>query len=385
MKIGTVVEWIRKEGEIVEKGKPLFSLDTEKVVVEIESPASGILRNILVREGTTVPIGGLIAIIAEENELLPDLDSLVKEAEQSLAHQQTIEHTGQSELTPLHDDPLERIPVSPSARKLAREHNIDISKLTGTGRGGRIQREDVLRVVDATPTPMPTHSEIETTIPLNSTRRAIIDRLSASYSNALHVTLQQEADFSGLKSFRDEFPAQHGGKRPSYTDLLVKAVALTLRKIRILNSIFEDDQIKIIKDINVGIAVSLENGLVVPVVKNADKKNLEEIMSETERLVESARSGKLKLNDVSGGTFTITNLGTYTVDSFDPIINPPEAAILAVGRITDKPTVVDGQISIRPIGILSLAFDHRIIDGAGASQFLRELGTILANPRLLVN
>jgi pyruvate dehydrogenase E2 component (dihydrolipoamide acetyltransferase) len=383
---GTVVEWIKKEGDSVEKGKPLFSLDTQKVTVEVESPVAGVLRRIIAPEGTTVPIGGLVAIITDPNESVIDLDELSKEAPKPLTEHVTVQQDRMSEQPRIvSPEVLDRVPISPSARKLAREQNLDISRLKGRGQGGRIQREDVLKAIEEIRSGSleAGSSNIETAIPLNAKRHTIIDRLTASYSNALHVTLQLEADFAMLKAFREEFLAQHGGKRLSYTDLLVKAAALALREIRLLNSTIEGDQIRIFKNVNIGIAVSLDNGLVVPVLKNVDRKTLGDIATETENLIGRARSGKLTLDDVTGGTFTITNLGMYHVDSFIPIINPPEAAILAVGRTVDKPVVVDGQICIRPMGILTLTFDHRIVDGAGASEFLREISKIIANPSLL--
>lgn len=225
-------------------------------------------------------------------------------------------------------------------------------------------------------------SKVETTIRLNPTRLTIVERLTGSYTNALHVTLQAEADFTYLKEFREEFSKQ-GKKKPSYIDFLVKACAITLRKLRVLNSTYANGEIDVLKDINVGIAVSLKDGLVVPVLRNADQKKLEAIASESESLIEKARNRKLTLDEVTGGTFTITNLGMYDIDSFSPIINPPEAAILAVGRIIDKPVVMKGNICTRFMGTLTLSFDHRIVDGAGAAEFLGELCKLLTQPSLL--
>lgn len=384
MKTGTVVEWIKKEGEFVQKGMPLYSVDTQKVTTDIESPATGVLRRIFAAEGTTLPIGSLLAVITDANESVPDFDQLTREATPSVQHTDpaVMEQRGTTEQTRIVSGEVpDQVPISPSARKLAREHNVDVSRLVGTGHGGRIQREDVLKAIE-----MQSASSSEAhrpeTIQLNPTRLTIVERLTSSYTNALHVTLQAEADFTELKAFREEFSAQ-GRKKPSYTDLLVKAAAIMLRKMRVVNSTFDGDHINLLEDVNVGIAVSLKDGLVVPVVKNADQKKLEDIACESEILIEKARNGKLKLADVTGGTFTITNLGMYDIDNFTPIINPPEAAILAVGRIIDKPAVVNGQICARLMGTLTLTFDHRIIDGAGAAEFLSQLCKLLANPSLL--
>ena len=384
MKTGAVVEWIKKEGEFVQKGMPLYSVDTQKVTTDIESPATGVLRRIFAAEGTTLPIGSLLAVITDANESVPDFDQLTREATPSVQHTDAavMEQRGTTEQTRIVSGEVpDQVPISPSARKLAREHNVDVSRLVGTGLGGRIQRDDVLKTIE-----MQSASSSEAhkpeTIQLNPTQLTIVDRLTSSYTSALHVTLQAEADFTELKAFREKFSGQ-GRKKPSYTDLLVKAAAIMLRKMPMLNSTFDGTHINLLEDINVGIAISLKGGLVVPVLRNADQKKLEDIARESEILIEKARNGKLKLDDVTGGTFTITNLGMYDIDSFSPIINPPEAAILAVGRIIDKPAVVNGQICARLMGTLTLTFDHRIIDGAGAAEFLSQLCKLLANPSLL--
>ena len=382
MQKGTVVGWKTKEGDTVEKGKALFSIDTEKVTVDIESPASGVLKRIFAPVGSTVAVGGLVAIISEPNEVVSNLDQLAQEAEKAFIRRAAPQISAtQAQAAPTR---RERMLISPLARKLAEEHELDVSKLVGTGPGGRIQKEDVLRAVELMSRSgalgQPT---VATVIPLSMIRLTMIERLAQSYSNALHVTLQVETDFSELVKLRQKLAQQRGRKVPSCTDLLVKAVALALRENRLLNSMIEDEQIKIFEDINIGIAVSVESGLVVPVVRNADLKKIDDITNETENLVERARKGQLTLDDVAGGTFTITNLGMYDIDSFSPIINPPQAAILAVGRIAEKPAVVQGRVDVKPMAMLALTFDHRIADGAQASQFMKTLSNILSSPQLL--
>ena len=382
MKTGTIVDWVKKEGEFVQKGMPLYSIDTQKVVVEIESPATGVLRRIFATEGMTLPISSLVAVITEADEPIPDFDQLTREPPVQPMNGAVIDQPGPTEQTGIvSSEAPHKIPISPTARKLAREHNIDVSKLVGTGHGRRIQREDVMKAIELQSTPSSEAHHAET-IQLNSMRLTIIERLTSSYANALHVTLQTEADFTDLKALRDKLSEQ-GKKPPSYTDLLVRAAAIMLRKMRLMNSRFEDTHIKLLEDINIGIAVSLKDGLVVPVLRNVDQKKLEDITRESETLIDKARNGKLQLDDVTGGTFTITNLGMYDIDSFSPIINPPEAAILAVGRIVDKPAVVSGQVCPRLMGTLTLTFDHRIVDGTGAAEFLRQLRELLTNPSLL--
>jgi len=382
MKTGTVVEWMKKEGDFIQKGMPLYSIDTQKVIVDIESPATGVLRRIFATKGTTFPIGALLAVIADPNEPIPDLEQLTREATVQPDATVTDQHRASERTVTDSARDRDKIPISPSARKLAREHNIDVSKIAGTGHGGRIQREDVLKAIEIQGPSSPQAPEAEE-IQLTPMRLTMVERLTSSYTNALHVTLQTEADFTELKVFREKF-GQEGRKIPSYTDILVKAAAIMLSKIRLLNSTFDATHINLMKGINVGIAVALKDGLVVPVLRNADQMKLEEIARRSEILIEKARSGKLDLEDVTGGTFTITNLGMYDIDSFSPIINPPEAAILAVGRIVDKPAVVNGQICIRTKGTLTLTFDHRIIDGAGAADFLGRLGRLLTEPSLLI-
>jgi len=383
MQKGTVLAWRSKEGDAVERGKPLFSIDTEKVTLDIESPASGVLRKIFAHPGSTVAVGGLLAIISEPNEAVPDLDQLAQEAEKSFVR-------------PVPPRPLptsigisptrrEKILISPLARRLAEEHHIDVSQIIGTGPGGRIQKQDVLKAIESAKAVslLAGRPAVARIVPLSTMRSTIVERLSRSYANALHVTLQVETDFSKIVRFRQNLLQQPNETHPSYTDLIVKAVSSALREHQLLNSTIEGDQIKIFKNVNIGVAVALADGLVVPVVKNADLKKLDEITEEIEDLTERAREGKLALDDVTGGTFTITNLGMYGIDSFSPIINPPEAAILAMGRIINKPVVVQGQVCVQPMATLTLTFDHRIVDGAQAAEFMKKLVTILTSPELL--
>jgi pyruvate dehydrogenase E2 component (dihydrolipoamide acetyltransferase) len=381
MQNGTILEWMSKEGDTVEKGKPLFSIDTQKVTVDVESPASGVLRKILASAGSTVAVGGLVAFISEINEPLPELDRLIEEATKPFIQPGEPENVVSP--TEIKRSDRVRVPAAPAVRKLAREYNIDLSQVTGTGTGGRIQREDVAKAIESSKAGLSHGPSVARIVSLTSTRLTIIQRLSESYAKALHARLEVDIDFSELIKFRERFSQQAAKSVPSFTDLLVRAVALALREHELLNSTLEGDHIKIFRDINIGIAVATEGGLVVPVVRKADQKKLDEISQETRDLIDKSRKRKLTFEDLTDGTFTITNLGMYAIDSFDPIINPPEAAILAVGRIAEKPVAINGQVSIRSMASLTLTFDHRIVDGAQASQFMKTLHGIIAKPDVL--
>ena len=344
MKEGTVGLWYKKEGETVEKGEPLVEVFSEKATYDLEAPASGILRKITVQEGTDVPINTVLAIITAPDEPF-------SEAEVSPETAQKIEEV------------KKKVLASPAAKRLAREHGVDLSLVGGSGPEGRIVEEDVRRFVEESRGILP---KVKKIIPLSGFRKTSADRVSASFRTAPHSTVVMEVDASNAKVLHDRLGV-------SYTTILVKTVAKALAEYSIINSTLEGDQIKIFEDVNVGVAVATENGLVVPVIHNADKKSLEEIDALIKELTEKARREKLTREDLAGGTFTITNLGMYDVEFFTPIINPPEAAILGVGRIIEKLVLVDEKIATKPVIMLSLSYDHRIVDGAPASEFLRKV------------
>lgn len=344
MKEGTVGVWYKKEGDNVEKGEPLVEVFSEKATYDLEAPASGVLRKILVQEGVDASVNAVLAIITAPDESF-------SEAEISVEMPQAVEKAEK------------RILASPAAKRLAREHGIDLALVKGSGPDGRIVEEDVRRFIEQTSGILPKVKEI---IPLSGFRKTSAERVSASFRTAPHSTVVMEVDASNAMALHDKLQA-------SYTAILVKAVAKTLAEYSIINSTLDGNQIKIFEDVNVGVAVATENGLVVPVIHNADKKSLGEIDAAIEELTQKARQGKLAREDLTGGTFTITNLGMYSVEFFTPIINPPEAAILGVGRIVEKPVVVDGKIETKPITMLSLSYDHRIVDGAPAGEFLRKV------------
>ncbi len=362
MKEGTVVQWFKKEGESVQKGEPLVEVLSEKVTYDVEAPESGILRRILVAEGSNVPIDQAIGMIAA-------LDEPITEAAVT-AHFSPLE----VERAPAVSEPKavavaqseERVLASPAARRLARELGVDLGHVKGTGPEGRIVEDDVRRFAEQ-PSVLPRVKEV---IPLVGIRKTTAERLSYSARTAPHSTITMEVNMTNAVKIHEETAV-------SYTDLLIKAVATALRDHPFLNATLENEQIKVFEDINVGFAVATEQGLVVPVVHNADQKTVSEIAAKVKELVEKARQGKLSKEDLTGGTFTITNLGMYGVDVFIPIINPPETAILGVGRIAEKLTLVDNQVKIKPVMQLSLSYDHRIVDGAPAAQFLQKVKQVL--------
>ncbi len=358
MKTGTVAQWFKKEGETVQKGEPIVEVLSEKVTYDIEAPESGTLRKILALGGTDVPVDEAIGIIAAPDEQISDVEiALIAAAKKT-----------EAEVAPLMVEQLtdrveERVVASPAAKRLAREYGIlDLTQIRGSGPEGRIAEVDVQKFIEGTKV----QPRVKEFIPLVGIRKTTAERLSLSARTKPHATVTMEIDMTNtLKLHRED--------EASYTGIIVKAVAKALREHASMNASLDDERIKVFEDINIGVAVATEKGLVVPVIREADKKSLNQISSVLKDLVEKARDGKLTKEDLTGGTFTITNLGMYGVDVFIPIINPPETAILGVGRMTEKPVVANGQIVIRPLMQLSLAFDHRIVDGAPAAQFLQKV------------
>jgi pyruvate dehydrogenase E2 component (dihydrolipoamide acetyltransferase) len=361
MKTGTVVQWFKKEGESVQKGEPLVEVLSEKVTYDVEAPESGVLRKILAVEGIDVPVAEAIGLIAAPDEEIPEAQMTVATKEETATRA-----VPRKDLT---EGIEERVMASPAAKRLAREHGVDLSKVVGTGPDGRIVEEDVKKLVEA----VAGSPRVREVLPLTGIRKTTAERLSQSFRTAPHSTVSMDADMSEARKLHEETQA-------SYTDILVKAVANALKEHVIINSTLDGEQIKIYEDINVGVAVATEKGLVVPVVHNADRLSLKEISSVIKALVEKAREGKLTKNDLTGGTFTVTNLGMYGVDFFIPIINPPETAILGVGRVAEKPVVADNALVAKPVMNLSLAYDHRVVDGAPAAQFLRRVKQLLETP-----
>jgi pyruvate dehydrogenase E2 component (dihydrolipoamide acetyltransferase) len=378
---GTIEKWLKEEGDRVEKGEPLLEIITEKINFQYESPASGILRKILHHEGEVVPVTTPIAIIAEEGEVLGEVEMFPPEVPSGEMPRPV---SVQMEVK----EAQKRIFVSPIAKKMAQEKGVDLSSLKGSGPRGRIIKIDVLKAAEKVVTeevrlPLPT----ERLIPLKGIRKIIAKRMTESFQNIPHFYLSLEVDMSAVQELRErlkeEVEKRTKGKL-TLTDILVKVSASALKENPIMNSRIEGDQIHLLEEINIGVAIALEDGLIVPVVHRADQKSLTEITSIIRDLTQRAREGKLSLEDVAGGTFTLSNMGMLGIDKFNPIINPPECSILGVGRTVEKPVVQGGEIQIKPMAWLSLSSDHRIVDGATAALFLNHIRKLIENPAFLL-
>ncbi len=394
MEEGVINKWFVREGERVEKGDPLFEVATDKVNMEVESPASGVVLKILYPEGATVPITEVIAYIGEEGEEVPVPQKGAPEGKP-----EDRERVAEEEVvTQKTETAKERIKASPLARKLAQEYGIDLATITGTGPGGRIVREDVERarrtleeakkrevpVVERVPMAEEAKGSV---VPLSRMRQIIAQRMVESVRTKPHFFVFQEILAEELVKMRERLlplVEKETGLRVSYTDILVKVVAKALERYPLLYASFTDEGIVFHEHVNIGVAVALEDGLIVPVVKEVERKSIAQITRELHDLVERAKAGKLTPEEISGGTFTISNLGMFGVDAFTAIINPPESAILACGAIKKKP-VFDGK-DIVPLAVMELVLscDHRIVDGAVAAQFMQFLKTLLEEPFALL-
>lgn len=395
----TLVEWRAKEGDRVEKGDVVLLIETEKTQWEVEAASLGFVH-ILVEADVVAPIGRVVGLIAETEE---ELKTLQKEPPKEMFTTVTeVSEAPPAEAKPeppaaVRAEDRKRLRISPVARKMAEENMIDITTITGTGPDGRIVREDVEKAVEAKKKAVPGvevygFKRVKSTIPLKGIRRAIGEHMHRSLSVSAQLTSMGEIDMTELVKFRSALLEQEEalGTRISYTDILVFIIARALKDNPIVNASLIENEIKIWEDINIGVAVALEEegewGLIVPVVRNANQKSLVEISREVKSITQKARTGKLMPDDVTGGTFTLTNLGAFGGGwGFGtPIINQPESAILGTGAITDRPVVRQGQIVIRPIMTCSFTFDHRVIDGAPAAKFMVSLTKLLESPALLL-
>lgn len=363
MQEGKIQQWFKAEGDAIETGQPLFEVETEKVLYEVEAPASGVVAKLLYPLESTVPCAKAVAVIAVGGE---DPAAIAKAyaSKAPEAGTSALPHAAASASQRTASTPAGAIVATPAARKLAKERGIDLATVKGTGPGGRITREDVEAAAA-----MPQGT------PLHGMRKSIADRMFKSLQSTAQLTITTEADVTPLVARREQLKKEFN---LTFTDMLIEAVAGALVAHPRLRLTAEGDLIQPHEEVNVGIAVALDEGLMVPVIRQADKKSLQQIADESRRLAEKARAGSLGVDEVSGGTFTITNLGMYGIDAFTPIINQPQIAILGVGRIVPKPAVHDGQIAIRSMMTLSLTFDHRIVDGAPAAAFLQDVAARLS-------
>lgn len=381
---GTIVEWMKKEGEWVEKGEVLYVLETEKVTLEIEAPASGFLAKVMAKAGDTLPAGTVIAFIVGEGEPPPETPVEVKREGREDAAVATPVETSQK-LEPVEEPSAQR--VSPVARRMAKEHNIDLSRLTGTGPGGRVIKEDVLHFVEegnvvASAPPEAGVIAEEEVVPLSTMRGVIARRMVESFQTP-HFYLTLEADAQELQQMRQQLlPVIENktGIRLTLTDLIIKIVAGALEQNPAINCSYADGSVKLFRRIDIGLVTSVEGGLLVPVLKDANTKLLAEITQARAELVRKARKRTLTKEEMTGSTFTISNMGMYDIDQFSAIIQPPEAAILAVGKIAEKVVVRKGKMVIRPVMNLTLSIDHRVLDGALGARFLQTVKNSIERP-----
>ena len=393
---GKITRWLKQEGDTVEADEAILEIETDKINAEVEAPASGRLTHVQAQAGDAVKVIGLLAIIATPEDTDADLTAAVEAAkaaaERGTAASQAVATSQTTRRPPPRARPQRpgrpappaaaggRVMASPVARRLARELQVGLSTVTGTGPRGRIVESDVRAAADASAaTPAAAESTDLTAkqvIPVSGIRQVIGERMSASLGDMAQLTIFTEADATALRDRRAALvqeAAAANGHRPTYNDLIVWYLARTLADHPLLNASMVGEEIHCWEEINIGVAVALDSGLIVPVVRAANTKSVADLAGETADRAERARTNRLSPDELLGGTFTITNLGTLDVDGFTPIINPPQSAILGVGRIVPRPVVVDGEIAVRYMVTLSLSFDHRIVDGAPAAQCLQAL------------
>ncbi len=427
METGTFVEWLKQEGEVVNKGEPLFIVLTDKANIEIESPANGVLVGVQARPNDVIPVTQVIAYILEPGEALP---SGPGERDQGIGTQESgirVEPAAQTVLTEA--GPGEgKVRATPAARRLAAELGVNLALVSGSGAHGRVHQNDVLAFAgqqaplweqvptwgQAAPTEAPAQPAAEArpaaptptlqvplpvarqkqVVPLTGPRKIIAERMAYSAFSAPHISLSLHVDMSEATRLRQRVqePIQHKtGQRLSFTAIIARAIASVLPRHPYLNASLQGEQIIVWEDVHLGIATSLEDYLIVPVIREAQTRSLEQIVSTLGDLVERARARRLTPAEMSGSTFTLSNLGMFGIESFTAIINPPETAILAVGKIVETPQPLraaevgaEGGIGLRPMMNLTLSADHRVVDGATAARFLAELKATLENPYLLI-
>jgi pyruvate dehydrogenase E2 component (dihydrolipoamide acetyltransferase) len=434
MEFGTIIEWLKQEGDQVQRGEVLFTVESDKATLEVESPTKGYLRKILVPAGEEHPVLIPVALITKEAD--EDISSWqagksaglqIEESANERMSESVVQTKEISETSQVSD----RIFSSPRARKLARERGVELALVAGSGPNGRIVERDIVTYLESTPKATPvaqrvaeqagvdlrevqgsgpggriTKADVEgaavpappvhtvaaapTTaaeVPMSGVRSVIARRMHAGHSETAPVTLTMEVDATDLVQIRERLKASLADKLGfsiGYNDLLIKIVARALREFPYMNARLDGDTIHQLGEVHVALAVDTERGLLVPVVRDADRKGMAELAAELRDVIERARAGTALPDELSGSTFTITNLGMFEVDAFTPIINLPEAAILGVGRIKDYAAVVEGEVTVRKMMWLSLTFDHRLVDGAPAARFLQRIKQYVEEPYLLL-
>jgi pyruvate dehydrogenase E2 component (dihydrolipoamide acetyltransferase) len=393
MEEGKIVRWLKREGDQVTEGESIAEIETDKANVEMEAFEAGVIKDIVVKEGETVPVGQAIA------ELEPAGAPAAAKAPEPEAPTVTappppkpVEVPAPQEIKPREAAPEEeRIKASPLARKIAEEKGIDLSKVHGTGPNGRIVESDVEGALQQAGGPGPAQGRPPTpTLPplvgegeqvgLSKMRKAIGERMVKSKQTIPHFYVTSEVEMDWASRVRDELNQDESQTKVSFTDLIVKAAALALTKFPNVNASYSDGKLQVHKQINVAIAVALEEGLVAPVIHDADKKPLRQMAAETKELAQHARDNQLRAHEITGATFTISNLGMFDVESFIAIINPPECASMAVGSIREIPVIIEGSVAASKRMKVTVSADHRVLDGAVAAKFLQEFKRRIESP-----
>jgi pyruvate dehydrogenase E2 component (dihydrolipoamide acetyltransferase) len=428
MKEGRISKWFKSEGDTIQKGEPFFEVETEKITNVVEAVADGILFQIVVSADTTVAVGTIVAVIAEPGEKPERIEGL--QAGEVVEEDAAASAGGSAPSTPEKPAAKKFVPASPSARRVAKELGVDLAQVNGTGPKGRVTEADVMRYHEQGPptpkvTPLAaemirqagldaadiqgtgeggkiTREDVERalalqkqaktalpvkSIPFSGMRKSIAENMHASLQSTAQLTTFTEVDVTEMIRFRDtvreEFKKDET-VRISYNDIIILATSRALKHYPIMNSTLVGEEIRLHDSVNMGIAVALPEGLIVPVLRDADKMGLFQIAGGARELARKARAGTLTVDEVTGGTFTISNVSMFQVDGLTPILKPPETGILGVGRVKEKPAVHNGEIAIRSMMYLSLTFDHQVVDGAPAAEFLQTLARYLENPYLIM-
>jgi pyruvate dehydrogenase E2 component (dihydrolipoamide acetyltransferase) len=386
---GKLISWLKKEGESVAKGEPLLEIETDKAVMEIESPGDGVLAGVKIQAGAEVPVGRTIAWIVRPGEIPPAEDVAVESGRKTNAvpAASAISTRASANQSVTSAPPAERpAKISPKARRLASERGVNLSAVRGSGAGGEILASDVVAAAESKAPPSP--AAVDSGSPIS---RLMAERTTQSWTTVPHFFVTRDVDAGALNEARQRLGPEiekSRGLKLTHTDLLVALAARVLQKHSRVNASWAREGVRTNPEINIGIAMAVDDGVVAPVIHNAANSTLTEIAFERRDLTERARGGKLRPGDIAGGTFTISNLGMFGVDAFTAIIIPPQAAILAVGRIADRVVPVgagsDAYPGVRPMMTLTLSSDHRVVDGARAAEFLRDLVDAILNPRRLL-
>jgi pyruvate dehydrogenase E2 component (dihydrolipoamide acetyltransferase) len=378
---GKLLAWRKKEGEVVTKGEPLLEIETDKAVVEIEAPSDGILAGIKSHEGAVVPVGETIAWIVAPGEQPPASSAIATPTGRT--KQEPAKAAAAAPSAAVATAPAS-ILISPKARRLAKEQGIDIAGLRGSGPDGVITTEDVLAAKQssgAAPKSTPTSPALSTMA------RLMAERTTKSWTTVPHFFVVRDVDAGALLDSQKRIKAQSQSSpsvSPTITDCLISLVARVLERHPVMNATWANEAVRPNSNINISLAIAVNDGVVAPVIQNANKATLADIATQRAAVTERARAGRLVPVDLSGGTFTISNLGMFKVDAFTAIITPPQAAVLAVGAVSDRVVAVDGKPAVRPVMTLSLSSDHRLIDGARAAAFLNDLVDAIRKPQGLL-